>query len=74
MELHHPIISKLWGIGDQTYRHYGTTRFQPHHMNDVLVESWDSFKVSSGNIIVDSFAKTHLLTLSPTNIITNTYK
>ena len=51
---------------------YGTTRFQPHHMNDVPVEAWDAFKVTSGNIIVDSFAKTHLLPLSPPNIITNT--
>ena len=37
---------------------YGTTRFQPHHMNAVLVEAWGAFKVASGNIIVDSFAKT----------------
>ena len=34
---------------------YGTIRFQPHHMNSVLVEAWYAFKVSSGNIIVDSF-------------------
>ena len=51
---------------------YGTTRFQPHHMNAVLVEAWDAFKVASGNIIVDSFAKTHILPLIPPNIITNT--
>ena len=41
-------------------------------MNAVLVEAWDAFKVASCNIIVDSFAKTHLLPLSPPNIITNT--
>ena len=51
---------------------YGTTRFQPHHMNAVLVEAWDAFLEASGNIIVDSFAKTHLLPLIPPNIITNT--
>ena len=51
---------------------YGTTRFQPHHMNSVLVEAWDAFKVSSGNIIFYNFAKTHLLPLSPPNMITNT--
>ena len=51
---------------------YGTTRFQPHHMNSVLVETWEAFKVSYGNIIVDSFAKTHLLPLSPPNMIKNT--
>ena len=51
---------------------YGTTRFQPHHMNYVLVETWEAFKISSGNIIRDSFSKTHLLPLSPPNMITNT--
>ena len=51
---------------------YGTTRFQTQHMNSVMVEAWDAFKVSSGNIIVDSFTKTHLLPLSPPNMITNT--
>ena len=24
---------------------YDTTRFQTHHMNSVLVEAWDAFKV-----------------------------
>ena len=36
---------------------YGTTRFKSHHMNSVLVETWEYFKVSYGNIIRDSFAK-----------------
>ena len=51
---------------------YGIIRFQPHHMSYVLVEAWDAFKVSYGNIIVDRFAKTHLPPLSPHNMITNT--
>ena len=51
---------------------YGTTRFQPHHMKYVPVETWESFMISYGNIIRDSFAKTHLLLLSPPNMITNT--
>ena len=51
---------------------YGTKRIQPHHMSSVLVEAWDALKVSYGNIIIDSFAKTHLLLLSPPNMITNT--
>ena len=50
---------------------YSIMRFQPQHMKSVLVEAWDAFKVSYGNIIVDSFAKTHLLPLSPPNMITN---
>ena len=41
-------------------------------MNSVLVETWEAFTVSAGNIIVDSFAKTRLLPLSPPNMITNT--
>ena len=41
-------------------------------MNSVLAEAWEAFKVSSGNIIVDSFTKTHLLPLSPPNMPTNT--
>ena len=32
----------------------------------------DAFKVASGNIIVDSFTKTHLLPLSPPNMLKNT--
>ena len=51
---------------------YGTTRFQPHHMKSVLVETWEAFTVSSGNIIRDSVAKTHIPPLTPPNMITNT--
>ena len=51
---------------------YGTTSFQPHHMTSVLVEAWDAFKVSYGNIIVESFTNNHLPPLSPPNMITNT--
>ena len=51
---------------------YGNTRFQPHHMNYVLVETYENFTVSSGNIIRDRFSKTHLLPLSQPKMITNT--
>ena len=51
---------------------YGTTRFQPHRMKQFLVEAWEDFKVSSGNIIRYSFDKTHLLPLSLPNMITST--
>ena len=50
---------------------YGTKTFSPHHMNFVLVEAWDAFKMSAGNIIRDSFAKTNLPPLSPPNLTTN---
>ena len=34
---------------------YGMKKFQPHHMELILVEAWDAFKVSVGNIVRDSF-------------------
>ena len=51
---------------------YGTTRFQPHHINAVLVETWEAFTISSGNIVRNSFAETHIFPLSPPNMIINT--
>ena len=36
---------------------YGTTKFSPHHMNFVLVEAWDDFRMSYGNTIRQIFAK-----------------
>ena len=39
---------------------YGMTKFSPHHMNSVLVEAWDAFKMSYSNIIRDIFTKTNL--------------
>ena len=45
---------------------YVTTRFQHHHMNSVLVETWEAFMVSSSNIIRYSFTKTNLLPPYPT--------
>ena len=51
---------------------YGTTTYSPHHMSSILVESWDAFKMSAGNITRDSFSKTNLLPLMPPNLTTNT--
>ena len=41
-------------------------------MNSILVEAWDTFEVSAGNIIREIFVKTKLLFLSPPNLTTNT--
>ena len=30
---------------------YGTTKFLLHHMNYILVEAWDAFKISDRKII-----------------------
>ena len=51
---------------------YGTMRFKPHHMNSVLFDTGEAFPVSSGNIIRDIFAKFHLPSLSPPNMIKDT--
>ena len=51
---------------------YGTTNFLPRHMNYLLIEAWDAFKMSDGNIIMDSFVKTNLPPLRPTDLTTNT--
>ena len=51
---------------------HGTTRFKTHYMNSALVETWEAFMVSAGNIIRDNLAKTCLLPISPTNMIKNT--
>ena len=39
---------------------YGTKTFLPHPVKSVLVESWESFKVSARNTIRYRFAKTNL--------------
>ena len=59
-------------LKDKWMLKYGTTRFQSHHMNSVLVETWEAFTVSAGNTIRDSFCKTRLPPLCPPNMITNT--
>ena len=33
------------GLKDNWMLKYGTTRFQPHHMNSVVVEIWEAFTV-----------------------------
>ena len=51
---------------------YGMKKFQPHHMELILVEAWDAFKVSVGNIVRDSFIKKKkLFPLSTLNFSTS---
>ena len=40
---------------------HGTLNFTPSHMNDVLVETWEAFKLSSDTTAQEDFNKTHLL-------------
>ena len=39
---------------------YGTKKCLPCHMNSILLEAWDAFRVSAGNIIREIFVKTKL--------------
>ena len=44
-----------------------------HHMNSILVESWDAFNVSSGKVIRDRSVKNKLPPLRPTDLIKTTH-
>ena len=52
-------------------RLHGTLKFTPAHMNYVLVETWEAFKLSSTKITQKYFKMTHILPLSPSEIVTN---
>ena len=43
--------------------HHGTLNFTPPHINYVLVETWEAFKLSSITITHKYFNKTHILPL-----------
>ena len=44
---------------------YGTPKFNPAHMNSVLVETWKALKLSSATINQRYFKKTHLIPRYP---------
>ena len=46
-------------------RKHGNLKFTPDHMNDILVENWEYFKLPSAIITQEAFKKTHLLPLYP---------
>ena len=51
-------MKSLYNVAKSVWTmNYGITKFSPHHMNYVLVEAWDAFNISAGNIIRDSFSK-----------------
>ena len=50
---------------------YGTTKFLPHHMNYIVMEAWDDFKVSSGKTIRENCSRTNIPPLSPSEFTTN---
>ena len=50
---------------------YGTTKFLLHHMNYILVEAWDAFKISDRKIIRYRFVKKKILPLISQNLTTN---
>ena len=60
---------KLKGICRQErmnwQRHHGTLKFTNAHMNNVLVETWRAFQISSSPAIINYFKKTNLVTITP---------
>ena len=51
---------------------YGTTKFLSHHINLILVEACDAFKVSVRTLISDSVDETKIPPLIPTELTINT--
>ena len=51
---------------------YGEKIILPHHMNSILVEAWDAFKVSTRKLVRDRFVKTKLDPLSIPDFTTQT--
>ena len=67
------ILKSLYnGAKESCMLNYGTTKKLSHHMKSILVEAWDAFKVSTGNIVRDIFVKTKILPLSTPKFSTNT--
>ena len=52
-------------------RKNGNLKFMLDHMNAILVETWEYFKISSASITHDVFKKTYLTHLSPPEKYTN---
>ena len=52
-------------------RHHGTLKFILPHMNNILVETWVAFKLSSVTITHKYSKNTHILTLTPPEKGTN---
>ena len=48
-------------------RKHGNLKFTLANMNDILVETWETFKISSATITSKTFKKTHPLSLYPTD-------
>ena len=51
---------------------YGTKKSVPFHINSILVESCNAFKVSAGNIIREIFVKTNIHPIRTHQLTTNT--
>ena len=65
-------INNLYGNAIMNWmRHHGTLKFTRAHMNSVLIETWEAFRLSPVTINQKGFKKTHLLPLDPPDIVTN---
>ena len=50
---------------------HGTLKLMPTHINTVLVETWEDFKLSSNSITQNDLKNTHITPLSPPDKVTN---
>ena len=65
-------LGSLYGNSRMNWmRHNGTLKLTPHHMNFILVETWEALKLLSATITKTDFKKTHLPPLYPLYIGTN---
>ena len=57
-------LNYLYGNARMNWmRNNGTLKFTRAHMNSILVEKWEAFKILSATITQEYFKKTHLPTL-----------
>ena len=62
-------IDSLYGNSRMNWtRHHGTLKFIPAHINSVLVETWEAFKLPSATTTQKAFKNTHLLLIYPPDI------
>ena len=60
-----PKLRSLYNVSKSAWMlKFRKTNFSPRHMKSVLVEAWDAFKMSYGNISRDIFAKQSYSSLS----------
>ena len=67
-------LKSLYNVANSAWMmKYGTRKFSLHRVNSILVEAWDAFKMSAGNIIRYRFEKKSYPPLIPPILTINTH-